>query len=195
MSYQITSQPATEPITTAEAKTHLRVDFSTDDTYIDSIISASRKFVEQYTNRALITQTWRLNLNSFTIPFELPINPVVSVTSIKYYDVNDVQQTLSASNYQVDILGDVAKIYEGVSVGFPAISESVINPIEVIFVAGYGSASAVPVDIKHAIKILVSYFYENREMVNVPMQSIATDIKMPMVVNILLNQYKVRNFG
>ncbi len=45
---------ASEPLTTAEAKLHLRVDGSTEDTYIDNLIKAARIYCEKYTNRSFI---------------------------------------------------------------------------------------------------------------------------------------------
>lgn len=194
MSYQITVQPTSEPITTAEAKAHLRVDFSDDDTYIDTLIVAARKVCEKFCNRAFITQTWRENCNYFPAYLELSMSPVISVTSVKYYDGNEVQQTLSTSNYQVDLLSDTATIYEGISAGFPSVSSATINPIEVIYVCGYGAASDVPDDIKHAIKLMVSHFYENREMINVTL-ALAVQIEIPNVVKQLLANYRVRHFG
>jgi len=195
-SYQITVQPATEPITTAEAKAHLRVDFSDEDTYIDTLISTARKYCEQYCNRVFITQTWRQNEDCFMNPIRLKVNPVVSLTSLKYYDTNETQQTLtdSSANFQKDFNSDVAKIHEGLTNAFPSIGDT-INPIEIITVCGYGAASDVPEDIKHAIKLMVSHLYENREMVNVVIGGLAMQIEMPNVVKNLLNPYRILQFG
>lgn len=195
MSYQITVEPAEEPITLTEAKAHCRVDWDDDDTIITAYITAARKFCEHYTNRVFITQTWRQNENVFSEPIMLAVNPVQSITSVKYYDTDDAQQTLSSSNYQVDIASDEARIYEGVSAGYPSISLDVINPIEIIMVSGYGLAAAVPEDIKSAIKIMTDFFYENRDMVNVPVASMATQIPIPSAVYSILNSYRLRTFG
>jgi len=195
-SYQITTQPATEPITLVEAKEHLRVDFSDEDTYIDTLITTARKYCESYTNKVFITQTWRQNLDIFPDVFKLKVNPVISLTSIKYYDTNEVQQTItdSSDNYQLDNLSDVAKVHDGLVNAFPAIG-STINPIEVITVCGYGAADDVPDDIKHAIKLMVAHLYENREMVNVVVGGLAMQIEMPNVVKNLLAPYRVLTFG
>jgi len=196
MSWQITVEPATEPITTAEAKAHLRVDFSDEDTYIDTLIVSARKYCEAYCNRVFITQTWRQNENEWSNPIQLKVNPVLSVTSLKYIDTTESQQTITdtSANMQKDLNSDVAKIYEGLTNTFPSIGDS-INPIEIITVCGYGAASDVPDDIKHAIKLMVSFFYENRDVVNVPLNSAASDVKVPTAVFSLLNRYRVNVFG
>ena len=196
MSWQITTEPATEPITLVEAKAHLRVDFSDEDDYIDTLIVSARRYCEAYCNRVFITQTWRQNLSEWVNPIQLKVNPVISVTSLKYYDTNEAQQTITdnTNNYQKDLNSDVARIYDGLVNTFPAIGSS-INPIEIITVCGYGAASDVPDDIKHAIKFMVSYFYENREGVNVPLNSAASDIKPPTAVKSLLTRYRINVFG
>jgi len=196
MSWQITVEPATEPITLVEAKAHLRVDFSDEDDYIDTLIVSARRYCEAYCNRVFITQTWRQNLSEWVNPIQLKVNPVISVTSLKYYDTDETQQTITdnANNYQKDLNSDVAKIYEGLVNTFPAIG-STINPIEIITVCGYGAAADVPDDIKHAIKLMVSWMYENREGVNVPLNNQASDIPLPTAVKYLLTRYRINVFG
>lgn len=196
MSWQITVQPATEPITLVEAKSHLRVTFADEDTYINTLITSARKYCESYCNRVFITQTWRQNENAWAYPIKLMVNPVISLTSLKYIDTNEAQQTITdnTNNFQKDFNSDVAKIYSGLVEAFPAIGIS-INPIEIITVCGYGAASDVPDDIKHAIKLMVSHLYENRDMVNVPLNNLSSDIPMPSAVPSLLNRYRINVFG
>ena len=50
--------PSSEPITTADAKTHLRVSGSDDDSYIDILIEIARRQLENDSRTAIITQTW-----------------------------------------------------------------------------------------------------------------------------------------
>lgn len=59
VSYRVTTEPTTEPITRQEAKDYARIDFSdsSNDGVIDGLIQAARKYVEQVTGRALATQS------------------------------------------------------------------------------------------------------------------------------------------
>jgi uncharacterized phiE125 gp8 family phage protein len=195
-SYQITSEPATEPISLIETKAHLRVDFADENDYIDTLIATARGMCETYCNRVFITQTWRQNEDRWSNPIKLKVNPVVSLTSLKYYDENESQQTLtdSSANFQKDFNSDEAKIFSGLTNSYPSLGDT-INPIEIITVCGYGAASDVPVEIKHAIKLMVSHLYENREMINVPMASMATQIPMPKAVKDLLSPFRIKHFG
>jgi len=190
MKYQITSQPALEPISLSEAKDHLRIDGTDEDTYLATVITAARKFCEQYCNRAFITQTWKQYPDVFSDGMKLSINPVQSVTSITYYDVDGVSQTLNASQYQIDLSDDVCRIYEAVAVDFPDVQDEKINPITITYVAGYGSAATdVPMDIRHAIKLMISHLFENRE--GVLTVSSVQNIPLPKTVQVLLNNYRI----
>ena len=191
MKYQISSQPAVEPISLSEAKNHLRIDGSDEDTYLATIITAARRYCEQYCNRAFITQTWIQYPTKFSNGMKLSINPVQSVSSITYYDVDGNSQTLNSSQYQVDLSDDICRVYEAVNVDFPDTQDEKINPITITYISGYGDASTdVPMDILHAIKLMISHFFQNREMINIG-QGLTTQIPMPKVVKDLLNNYRL----
>lgn len=54
--FKVITQVATEPITLADAKTYLRVDYSDEDALITDIISRARSYAERATHRAFATQ-------------------------------------------------------------------------------------------------------------------------------------------
>lgn len=68
MPIQIIARPAVEPVTLAEAKTHLRVDLADDDLLIGALITAARQHAETITRRALVTQQWKMTLDQFPAP-------------------------------------------------------------------------------------------------------------------------------
>lgn len=75
----VTVQPKTEPLTVAEAKDHLKISGSEEDTAIARLILRARRMVENYTNLSLLTQTREIKLNYFPCSIELPYGPVQSV--------------------------------------------------------------------------------------------------------------------
>jgi uncharacterized phiE125 gp8 family phage protein len=172
-------EPDIEPITTAEAKTHMRVEVSDDDTYIDTLITAAREWVEEYTGACLIDQTWQLKFQGYVYgEFRLRRYPIIEVQSF-VYDESGTATTLASTNYEVD--GALTKFPKLIQSYNGTISANYTRPITIQFRAGFANRSVsptegrekVPAPFKHAIKLLVGHLYENREadpkMADVPM--------------------------
>ena len=197
-------------ITLAEAKTHLRLEGSDDDTYLNALISTAQFAVEKYTGRAITNQTLKLGLDGlpyaddnkyypegfFTAPdinrslgyIVLPRPPLVSVTHLKYYDEDNTATTFATSNYHVDTQTEPGRLVLKRGKTFPSASDlRTANAYEITYVAGYGSSrDDVPTPIKQAIKLLVAHLYENRELVS--QNSVNT---IPYTVGQLLQPYRV----
>lgn len=159
-----TSDAGSEPISTDEAKTHLRVTHSDDDAYIDALIAAARVSAENFCSRAFINQTWVSTFSEIDNErLRLPRPPLVSITSVQYRDGDGTLQTASSSTYEAntDAQPGVVKFDT-----IPAYDASYENPLRVTYVAGYGAnASDVPAAITHAIKLLVGHFYNHRSSI------------------------------
>jgi uncharacterized phiE125 gp8 family phage protein len=65
MGLRLTSAPAEEPVTVDEAKLHLRISGTEEDTLITMLISAARAHAENVCRRAFVTQKWDLFLDAF----------------------------------------------------------------------------------------------------------------------------------
>ena len=160
---KISIEPTVEPISLVEAKSQIRVDISDDDTLISSYIKASRIDCEDFLNRQMITATWELYLDFFPSIIYLPRPPLQSVSSIKYYDSDDILQTISSSDYIVDTKSFQGRIVEASSYSWPSTYDKP-NAVIVTFVCGYGDeGSDVPETFRQAIRLLVGHYYENRE--------------------------------
>jgi uncharacterized phiE125 gp8 family phage protein len=155
--------PAAEPLSSAEAKAHLRVSGSGDDAYISALVKAARLRAEQICNRALISQTWDLVLDCWPWGREIviPLGGVTSVSSVKYHDGTTLQ-TVSGSLYQVALSGVYARVVPLEGVAWP-ITANRLEAIEVRFVAGYADAAAVPEAIKQWMLLQIGHMYEHRE--------------------------------
>jgi uncharacterized phiE125 gp8 family phage protein len=164
---KLATAPAEEPISKAEAKLHLRVDISDDDDLITSYIITARRRAEKISGRAFVTQTWDYVLDAFPAgdTLKIPFPPLQSITSIKYYDEDGTEYTVSSGDYYVDTYGEPGRVVLKSSATWPSISLREANGVIVRFVAGYGDADDVPEEFKQAIYLLVGHFYENREAV------------------------------
>jgi uncharacterized phiE125 gp8 family phage protein len=183
MALKIATPPASEPVSSTEAKLHLKVDASTDDTLIANLITTAREAVEAIARRALITQTWDLYLDEFPEGDELkiPFPPLQSAT-VQYTSLDNVTATFAPANYAVDVYSEPGRIKLVYGAAWPGGSLCALNGVKVRFVAGFGAAAAVPLKYKQAILLLVGHWYANREQVagNVNLSEI------PFGVNALL---------
>jgi len=165
MALKLITAPLVEPVTLAEARAHLRATTTDEDALIQGWIAAARERAEDITHRRFITQTWDLVLDGFPSQFEMPNAPLVSVTSVKYLDEDDVEQTLASSAYQVDAVNQPGRILPAVNGEWPDTSEK-INAVTVRFVCGYGLAAAVPFAIKAAMLLMIGHLDSHREDVS-----------------------------
>ena len=168
MNLTLVTAPAAEPITTEEAKTHLRVDSSDDDTYIDTLVKSARMWIERAHGIMCVNTTYDGSLDAFPHvdgKIVVPRHPLSSVTSITYYDDDLSTSTVfSSTKYQVDTFKRPPCIVIKDGEDWPTDSLRLSSGVVVRFVAGWGAAaSAVPEDIKHAVKLLVGSMYQNRE--------------------------------
>jgi len=161
--------PAVEPVTLAEAKAHLRVDTSDDDTYIGTLITAAREWCEEYLDRTLVHTQWVMRFDKFPDsgiePVELPRPPMVMSGTATAVMVTFTQEagptsTYSTAEYRVDrnaTPGAILPIYG--STWTPHRQDD--NAISVTWWAGYGaSGTSVPAAIRHAILMLVGHWYD-----------------------------------
>ncbi len=163
MALSLVTAPARQPVTLQQAKDHLRVDETVDDSVIDPLIKTAREHVEAFTHRALITQTWDLFLDAFSQIILMPKAPLQSVTSIKYLDTAGVQQTLASTEYKVDVASNAARIVPAWGKSWPLVREE-INAVEIRFVSGHGdNPEDLASPIIQALLLIVAHLYENRE--------------------------------
>lgn len=162
-----TGDPAAFPVTLVECKADLRVQHTADDTLINSLIADATDYMDVPNGaigKALIDQTWTLSVPRADgwERIELPVTPVQSITSITYYDADNVQRSLPVSDFQLYGDEDKAWIEAKPNVNWPTVYDR-LDAITVTFVAGFGANStAVPNSIRRAIRLLVGHWYENR---------------------------------
>ena len=188
MSLVLTSGPSVEPVALAEAKAHLRVDGSAEDTLILSLIITSRLHIETALGLALITQSWSYFLDAWPAVPEvaLPMRPVQSIAHVKLYAADETVTTVPADAYLLDGAGNPPRLVRRNSLAWPKPARAA-NGIEIAVVAGYGDAAAdVPAPIRQAILLLVAHWHEHRE----PIAIGAPTAPVPPMVSDLLQPYR-----
>jgi len=146
----INADAVAEPVSRTDAKNWMRIDYTSDDTLIDSLISAARQHLEKLTGRSLVNKLITANIElTGSIPhvwvIDLPYSPLVCINSINIKEgINDNEALTVNDDYEV--IGGKLWLY----------SAGIYN---VVYQAGYGS---IPNDLKNDILTLVSWMYENR---------------------------------
>lgn len=164
---------------------------TTEDSYVSGLVKSARRWIENTYGLALVTQTWDGSFDEF--PWDdgkivIPKYPLQTITSVTYYDDDLSTSTVfSSTKYQVDTAKRPPRIVIKDGESWPTDSLRLSSGVVVRFVAGYGAASAVPEDIKHAIKLLVGQLYTHRE----PEVTDATIARVEFAVDSLLSDYKL----
>lgn len=164
MTFVVTSPPAEEPVSVAEAKAHLRVTGTDDDVYISSLITAARQYAENFLGRALVTQTIAQKLDDFPSSRSIILvrPPLQSVTSVSYLDIDGNSQVFSSSNYIVNTSSTPGRVTLDVAKSWPTGVKNIPEAVTVTFVAGYGAAGAVPEQIRQGLLMHIADLYEVR---------------------------------
>jgi hypothetical protein len=187
LSYRELTQPTVEPITLGQAKSHLRVDFTDDDSYITALITAARQKVEKMTNRAIFNRQMLLTLDYFPWPgwdsttgstahdyfmhwyyrgltIRLPKPATVSVQSLTYIANDGVTiLTIDPSNYIVDVTSEPARIAPRPGYTWPYQQNYIPGQISVRFTAGTYEA---PVSEQFTVPTESPYTYKLTQAAN-----------------------------
>jgi uncharacterized phiE125 gp8 family phage protein len=166
--------PAVEPLSLADAKSHLRISASdtSEDAYIANLIVAARQFVEAPIapglDIAIVTQVWDLFFDEFpSSPLEyidLSPPPLQSVVSVRYTDVVNGLTTITLPNAAFIVDGGVARDARLVAAtGWPTASLPRADGVVVRIKVGFGDvAAAVPEAMVIILLQLVAAMHRNR---------------------------------
>ena len=98
--YQVITAASTFPVSLTEAKAHLKVDTTADDTYIESLIKAATQLSEEYTNRFFIDTVIEQYASSFKELDTLFKSKVSAVANVKYFPsaTTTIPSTITLNN-------------------------------------------------------------------------------------------------
>lgn len=167
----LVSESTTEPVTVTEAKTYLRMestDSTAEDVLIGTFITAARRLAENFTKRALVTQTRQVIFDDFessTGFIELP-RPPLSTSGLSITYVQDTTAgtttTIGSTVFTIDTDSEPGRVYPAYGNEWPSGVRDQRNAVTVQYVSGY-STTTIPESITTWIKMRVADFYENRE--------------------------------
>ena len=169
MTYALITAPVAEPLTLAEIKAHLRIDGTAEDGLLTSLITTVREYLERATGLALISQGWRLYLDTWpgSGVLEISRGPVISIEAVRTFDELGDESAVPLTGHVLDGVRRPARLWLRESVGV----RQAINGVEVDFTAGFGESGAdVPDTLKRAMLLHAAHCYEFRGAVPLDMQ-------------------------
>ncbi len=202
----------TDYISLSEAKQHLRVTSSADDSYITGLISMALDACEQYVGYSIRKATMKYAFDGFTGPMVSvdTLNPfgmiegnmlrlytrVLSIEAIKFVDQNNTVQTAT------DWIDAPVKFGQfGRSIYFESVPSNLTDDdvrmiveltegFELASATGVNDSAKFPASIKHAALLLIGQYYDNRQAIVVG----ATQNKMDYNHEYLLDKYRIVKF-
>lgn len=174
MRLRLVTAPTVEPLTAVEARARAGISDDVAEATVNAWVKASRQGFDGkdgLLGRALVQQTWELSLEDFlsvdcqppfprpwfwtgpsaTSRLKMPLPPLISVTSVKFLDVDSAEQTLATDQYRV-IPGDPGFVVAAAGLSWPAVRRGEPDAVKITFICGYGGdGSAVPEPIREAI--------------------------------------------
>lgn len=183
--FKIITPNTTQVLQLADVKKHLQIDasFTDDDAMLTAIMTAVRKHTEEYLGRFLLTTTIEQYYSKWHAGgLVLFFTPVTSVASVKYFDTEGAEQTLSTDVYETDASQEPSLLLNKWNQEFPALRGH-HNDVTVRYVCGYASAADVPESIKQAMLLMVTSYYEHRD---------DAVKRMPTTSEYLLRNYRVQ---
>ena len=172
-SLELSTAPLQEPLTLEEVRDHLNITTSDDDSYLDALILSVRQAIEEEASLALLTQTRKLRLDEWPVSARvyLPRPPLQSISSVAYLDSDGANQTLASSVYQIvgvrstppSEAPPVAYLTPAYGESWPSL-RSIPESVTITYVCGWTARGLIPQPIRHAMLVLASEMYEEREI-------------------------------
>ena len=179
--------PATEPVTLAQTKAHLKLDANDEDELVQTLITAARLHVETLSERVLMSQQWRIVRDCWPRgkTLDLPIGPVTSVDAVRVYVTPETVVTIDPASYLVETASLPARL--AMQTGVWPRPGRVLGGIEIDITAGYGTKpNQVPAPLRQAVLLLAAHWHTNRE----PVTTGDTPLRVPGTVDALINAYR-----
>ena len=184
---QIVDHHATTIVSTDDLKTHLRITYTDDDTYIAGLEKAAVHRLEEFTNLLLINTTiiqYGFEFSDLETLFKGPYYTgssavVSSYVNSAWLDITNKCEIITASLPM--------RIYQKADESLPS-PDDVKQKYKVSYQVGWRTPSEIPEPIIQAIKIMVADMYENRQSVIVGKQV----SEIPKTAEYLMMPYKIQ---
>jgi uncharacterized phiE125 gp8 family phage protein len=154
--------PTTLLISLDDAKDHLRVTDTNQDSVIKDCIKSATGLVEKYTGQILQSRTYCIYYDSHEIrryePIDIWMYPISSITSVKYLNESGVETTFS--EYNTDLTSFPSRVLLTTT---PTMQLDVLNQFRIYVTAGFTDVNEIDPEIIGWVKIFTAFFYQTRQ--------------------------------
>ena len=141
-------------LTLQEVKDFLRVDYTVDDDYIESLIEGAYDAFEGYTNRSIRDYTISATWEQFGVSLDLPYPPLhtgsISVTSVEYA-------------FEDGTRNDVTSIWEQIGGSIRVLKPETIAPGYRLYITYSVVNPTIPKKVKTGLLKWIATNYEDRQ--------------------------------
>lgn len=198
-------KPATEYISLARAKQHLRVLHSNDDAYITDLLSGAFAIASKYVGYSLLKSKWQYGFDylvgqeaitnlkqGFTIPngnYLRVFSRIISIDALKYVDENNVLQSFASGDWLVKpvLMSDYGNSIYIVNNPTSLTDDNIRYIVEIT--EGFEVAD-FPKSIEIAVLQLVQQYYDNRQAIVVGV----SQTEMSYNFEYILDPFRIPNF-
>lgn len=146
---KVTTEVSSELMSVADAKTHLKITHTDDDTYLGELVASTRKELEEYTTRSIGSQVrvWTVDVGAY-VETLIPYGPVNTLTTVaEKTDYNTYETLTQFTDFDTDGQADMTFVPFWTS------------RYKLTYTAGY---TTLPEGLKAAWLNEIAYRYEHR---------------------------------
>lgn len=156
------------PLSLAEAKEWLRIEHTYDDSVISALIESASDYAQQRIgDKMLLRNHTVIEFRSQFCPKMLiEVGPVSGVTVVAYRNAMGDWITVPTTTYYYEVVGSCCTISLYTGSTWPTPSALWQYGVRLEYTAGM-DAQNVPANIKTAMRLLIAFWYENREDISI----------------------------
>jgi uncharacterized phiE125 gp8 family phage protein len=193
----VISGPIKEPVSVWEAASHTKADYADDNPLYDIWIAAARDYVESHAGITIHEKTLEITVDCWPRCGYIALpraTPLISVTSVTYYDTDGVSAVMSAADYIVDTDSKPGRIVLAYNAQWPSVTLRPANGIRIRYKAGIAITSPeteAPANVKHPVLMLVNAMDRNRSAETIPDRNAVAMIALNFGVNNFIERLRV----
>ena len=170
MRIELTTVPAASATTLADVKLYSFINTNSYDAKLESLIDPATLYLERYTGRKLINQTWTIwldrneyadRLRAYANTITLSSLNVSAINSVTLYAPDNSTSVVTASDYRLSggILSASNRLAFNDNVSISASNIRQTDSVAIEVSTGYGVASTdVPKPIHQALSVLINHW-------------------------------------